>query len=111
METPKLTPAQTLALKRLFSCHHGGTQYSRPLGLSGRGLDPRVAKKLEGLGLVKNRMRKLRGSGREVYDVSYLTWKGGHIAWLLCGSPDLRASPTWTKSDPTMTDCDILSYG
>jgi len=92
MQIPKLTPTQATYLKRMFSFHQGGDSTTSPLGRVGMGLDPRVAKKLGELGLVENRTRKLRGSGREVYDCSYLTWKGGYIAWLLCGSPDVGST-------------------
>jgi hypothetical protein len=95
---PDLTPAQTLALKRMFAVCQG----VRCSGINSTGhyLDPRVARALGTHGLVENRNRTLR-TGREEYGHSYLTWKGAYVAWELCGSPALGAHPRWDNGVPT----------
>jgi hypothetical protein len=92
---PPLTPAQTLALKRLFCSVQGGRGWASPVGSTGQHLHPRVAKALGTYGLVENRTRTLR-SGRVEYSFSYLTWRGAYVAWELCGCPALDQQPRWT---------------
>jgi len=110
MNIPELTAPQTLALKRMFSSVQGaGWSHPSAMGQVGSGLDPRVAKTLCEHGLVENRIRTLR-TGREVYSHSALTWKGAHVAWELCGCPALGTSAKWTKSDPALQHCDLVTF-